>query len=76
MKRYTAAKQEHVFAHYASLSDKQKQILLNDAENVNPKVTNNLYKDLILDKKKDKENASANLERIEPELVLPADNVS
>ena len=42
---------------------------------IDPKVTNNLYQDLIVNKKGNQDNSAANLERIEPNLVLPAENV-
>ena len=64
-----------MFAHWGTLTNQEKQALLDDVAAIDPKATNNLYRDLVVNKAKAADNSNANLERIEPELVLPAEQV-
>lgn len=73
--RYTAAKQEHVFKYLDKLTEEEKKTLLADLESIDPNGVNQLYSDLIVNKKKDQEIKDAKIERIESELVCPSDTV-
>lgn len=67
---YKEENQEHVFEFFDELTDEQKDNLVQQLFDIDPRVTNNLYRDLVLENKIEHENSEVTLERISDDLVI------